>query len=144
MQSAPRQTSKFQHRANAVLIHLPRIDEVLLIDISEHGVLVEAKNALEIGIGDQIRLRVLTEKGNRAFEVDARVAHRSEQGIGLEINSIDRNAKSTLCRLIGMSPGNLDLASRSLPALLKANFSDIPAPAACRAFACDCAAAPAA
>jgi hypothetical protein len=64
----------------------------------------------------------LTERGNQAFEVEALVAHRSEQGIGLEFGCIDHHAKNTLYRLIEMNLGTLDLASRSLPALLKANF----------------------
>jgi hypothetical protein len=123
MQNDPRLFSRFSYRANAVLIRLPRIYDVTLIDISVHGALVGLKGDAEIGVGDQTRLRVLTEKGNQAFEVEALVVHRSEQGIGLEIDAIDHHAKSTLHRLIEMNLGTLDLASRTLPALLKANFS---------------------
>jgi hypothetical protein len=114
--------SRFAYRANAVLIRLPRLYEVTLIDISAHGALVKSKGNVEIVVGDQTRLRALTEKGNQAFEVEALVAHRSEQGVGLEFGCIDHHARNTLYRLIEMNLGTLDLASRSLPALLKANF----------------------
>jgi hypothetical protein len=133
MQNDPRLRSTFPYRANAVLIHLPRLYEVTLIDISVHGVLVAPNCNAEIGVGDQARLRVLTEKGNQAFEVEAVVVHRSEQGIGLEIKAIDDHAKSSVRRLIETSLGNLDLASRSLPVLLEANFSAYPTGATGRA-----------
>ena len=123
MQNDPRLFSRFPYRANAVLIRLPHLYEVTLIDISAHGALVGMKGNAEIRVGDQTRLRVLTEKGYQVFEVEALVAHRSEQGIGLEIGSIDHHARNTLHRLIEMNLGTLDLAARSLPALLKANFS---------------------
>ncbi len=121
MHHDPRLFSRFPYRANAVLICLPRLYEVTLIDISAHGALVKQKGNVEIVVGDQTRLRVLTEKGNQAFEVEALVAHRSEQGVGLEFGCIDHHAKKTLYRLIEMNLGTLDLASRSLPVLLKAN-----------------------
>jgi len=126
MQTDVRLCSRFPYRANAVLIHLPRVYEVTLIDISVHGALVGLNGNAEIRVGDHTRLRVLTEKGNQAFEVEALVAHRSEQGIGVEINSIHYHAKSALHRLIEINLGTLDLASRTLPALLKANFSTSP------------------
>jgi hypothetical protein len=101
---------------------LPDLYEVTLIDISEHGALLGPKKNVRIGIGDQTRLRLLTQKGNQAFEVDAFVWHRSEEGIGLEFYSIDQHAKSSLRRLIEMNLGTLELASRSLPNLLRQNF----------------------
>jgi hypothetical protein len=104
-----------------MLIHLPQLYDVTLIDISAHGALVWAMGDVKIRVGDQTRLRVLTEKGNQSFEVDALVAHQSNQGIGLEIHSIDRHAKSTLYRLIEMNLGSLDLAARTLSAMLKTN-----------------------
>lgn len=133
MQPDPRPFCRFPFRADAVLIRLPHIYEAALIDISEHGVLVEAKANSGIGVGDQIRLRVLSEKGNQAFEVEALVAHLSEQGIGLEIDCIDRHAKSTVHRLIEMNLGTLDLAARTLPILLKENVSVSPARSTVRA-----------
>jgi len=131
MQSDSRLFSRFPYRANAVLICLPHLYEVTLIDISERGVLVGPDGNVGIGIGDQTRLRVLTEKGNQAFEVEALVAHRSEQGIGLAINAIDRHAKNTLQRMIEMNLGTPDLALRTLPALLRENFSARTAYPAC-------------
>lgn len=128
MQNDPRLLSRFPYCANAELIRLPNLYEVTLIDISEHGALLGPKGNVNIGVGDQTRLRVLTEKGNQAFEVGAVVAHRSEQLIGLEINAIDHHAKSTLRRMIEMNLGTPNLATRSLPVLLKANFSASPAP----------------
>jgi hypothetical protein len=119
MQNDARVFSRFPYRANAVLIRLPYLYEVTLIDISAHGALVGLRGNVEIRVGDQTRLRVLTEKGNRAFEVEALVAHRSEQLIGVEIGSIDRHALDTLHRLIEMNLGTLDLAARTLPALLR-------------------------
>jgi hypothetical protein len=133
MQSNPQLCSRFPYRANAVLIRLPRIYEATLIDISVHGALVRLENDVEIGIGDQTRLRVLTERGNQAFEVDAVVVHRSEQGIALEINAIDHHALSTLHRLIEMNLGTVDLATRTLPVLLRENFTTSPAQAGNRA-----------
>ena len=131
MQVDPRLCSRFPHRAHAVLIHLPHLYEVTLIDISEHGVLVEPKGNVGIAIGDQTRLRVLTEKGNQAFEVEAIVAHRSEQGIGLDINSIDHHARNSLRRLVEAKLGTEELASRTLPVLIEANFSAGTARAGC-------------
>ena len=131
MQSDRRRFSRFPYHANAVLIHLPRLYEATLIDISVHGALVGPKGNVETRIGDKTRLRVLTEKGNQAFEVEAFVVHRSEQGIGLEIDSIDEHAKSGLRRLIEMNLGTLDLASRTLPVLLETNFSKSTAPSDC-------------
>ena len=128
MQNDLRLCSRFPYRANAVLIHLPRLYEVTLIDISVHGALVGLKGNAEIRVGDHTRLRVLTEKGNQAFEVEALVAHRSELGIGVEINSIDCHAKNALHRLIEFNLGTQDLASRTLSVLLKAHFSTSPAP----------------
>jgi hypothetical protein len=126
MQNDPRLWSASPHRASAVLIHLPRLYEVTLIDISVHGVLVGLNGNADIGVGDQTRLRVLTEKGNQAFEVEAVVVHRSEQGIGLEIKAIDVHAKSSVRRMIETNLGDLELASRTLPDLLEANFSAYP------------------
>ena len=123
MQNDPRQLSKFPYRANAVLIHLPQLYEVSLIDISEHGALVGAKGNVEIRVGDKTRLRVLTEKGNQAFEVEAFVVHRAAQRIGLEIDSIDHHARSTLRRLIEINLGTPEMASRNLPALLNSQFA---------------------
>jgi len=128
MQDDTRLFSRLPYNARAVLVCLPRLCEVRLIDISEHGVLAGAMGYVGVGVGDQTRLRVLTEKGNQAFEVGAVVAHRSEQLIGLEINAIDHHAKSTLRRMIEMNLGTPNLATRSLPVLLKANFSASPAP----------------
>ena len=128
MRDDPRLFSRFPYRANAVLICLPQLCEVTLIDISAHGALVGLKGNAEIRVGDQIRLRGLTERGNKAFEVEALVAHRPEQGIGLEIGSIDHHARNTLHRLIEMNLGTPNLTSRTLPALLKENFSATPAP----------------
>jgi hypothetical protein len=123
MQSDLRRHSRFPYRAKAELIRLPHLYEVTLIDISEHGVLIMSSAKTRIEIGDQIRLRLLTEKGNQAFEVEALVAHRSEELVGLEISSIDCHARITLRQLIQMNLGTPELASRTLPALLKANFS---------------------
>src|SRR3972149_10770568 len=95
MQNDPRLFSRFPYRANAVLIRLPHLYEVTLIDISAHGALVGMKGNAEIRVGDQTRLRVLTEKGYQAFEVEALVAHRSEQGIGLEIGSLRHPPRNT-------------------------------------------------
>ncbi len=128
MQDDPRLSSRFPCRAKAVLICLPHLYEVTLIDVSVHGVLVGPKGNVEIGVGDHARLRVLTERGNHAFEIEARVVHRSEQGVGLEIHSVDHHARSSLCRLIEASPGALDVASRSLPVGLKEKSPASPAP----------------
>jgi hypothetical protein len=127
MQNNTQLCSRLPYRANAVLIRLPHIYEATLIDISVHGALVQLANDAEVRIGDQTRLRVLTEKGNQAFEVDAVVVHRSERGTGLEISAIDHHALSTLHRLIEMNLGAAELAARTLPALLRENFSDSPA-----------------
>jgi hypothetical protein len=109
------------------LISLPHLWEVTLIDMSVHGALVWLKGNVEIKVGDETRLRVLTEKGNQAFEVEALVAHRSERIVGLEISAIDHHASGTLHRLIETNLGNPDLALRTLPVLLKANVSPGPA-----------------
>jgi len=127
MQNDLQHVSRIPYRANAVLIRLPRLYEVTLIDISVHGALVGLKADAEIRVGDQTRLRVLTEKGNQSFEVDAVVVHRSGQGVGLEISSIDHHTQSTLHRLIEMNLGTLDLANRTLPVLLHDNFTASPA-----------------
>ena len=129
MQDDPRLFSRFPYRANAVLICLPHLCEVTLIDISVHGALVWLKGNVDIKVGDETRLRVLTEKGNQAFEVQALVAHRSEHIVGLEISAIDHHAMGTLHRLIGMNLGTPDLALRTLPVLLKANSAASPTPA---------------
>jgi hypothetical protein len=130
MKNDPRLFPRFPYRTNAVLICLPCLHEVTLIDICAHGALVRPEGNTEIRVGDQTRLRVLTEKGNQAFEVEALVAHRSDQGIGVEFGCIDHHAKSTLQRLIEMNLGTSDLAARTLPALLDANFCAAPAPPA--------------
>ena len=129
MQNIPRQFSRFPYRASAVLIRLPHLYEVTLIDISLHGVLAALSGNADIYGGDKIRLRVLTQKGNQAFEVEALVAHRAEDIVGLEISTIDRHAKNTLRQLIEMNLGTQELASRTLPALLKANSSSASTPA---------------
>jgi hypothetical protein len=126
MQNEPRLLPRLPYRANAVLICLPRLCEVTLIDISVHGALVWIKGNVEIRVGDETRLRVLTEKGNQAFEAQALVAHRSQRIAGLEISAIDHHAKDTLQRLIGMNPNSQDLASRTLPVLLKENAAANP------------------
>jgi hypothetical protein len=105
--------------------------EATLIDISMCGVLVELKGSVDIEVGDQARLRVLNGNGNQAFELDTLVVHRSEQGIGLAVNAIDRHAQSGVQRLIGSGPGAPALAARTLPALLEANFRANPVQAAC-------------
>ncbi len=129
MQSVSRLSSRFPYRASAVLIRLPHLYEVSLIDVSLHGVLVGLDGHADIGSGDQLRLRVLTEKGNQACEIEVVVAHRSERLIGLEIGSIDSHARNTLRQLIEMNLGTLELAARTLPVLLKANNSCASTPA---------------
>ncbi len=131
MHDDARLVAEFPCRTKAVLIRLPRLYEAALIDISMHGVLVELKGSVDVEVGDQVRLRVLNANGNQAFEVDALVAHSSEQGMGLAINAIDRHARSWVQRLIGGSPGASALAGRTLPALLEANFPANPVHAAC-------------
>jgi len=131
MQDDTRPAARFPCRADAVLIHLPRLYDATLIDISMHGVLVELKGSVDIKVGDQARLRVLNDKGNQAFELDTLVAHSSEQGIGLAINAIDRHAQSWVQRLIGGRSGAPALAARTFPALLEANFCASPVRAAC-------------
>lgn len=131
MQHNVRMDTRIPSCANAVLIHLPRLYEATLIDISLHGVLVRLEGAVDFRVGDQARLRVLNDKGNQAFEVDALVAHRSQHGIGLAIESIDRHARSWVERLIGGNPGAPGLAARTLPALLEENFCANPVHAAC-------------
>jgi hypothetical protein len=126
MQDDPRPVPGFPYHADAVLICLPQLCEVTLIDISMHGALVWPKGNVEIKVGDKVRLRVLTEKGNQAFEVQALVAHRTERIIGLEISAVDHHAMGTLRRLIGIDSGTPDLASRTLPVLLKSNLRASP------------------
>lgn len=123
MQNDLRRHSRFPYSARAELIRLPHLYEVTLIDISEHGVLIRSNAKTRIEVGDRIRLRLLTEKGNQAFEVEALVAHRSEEFAGLEISAIDRHARRTLRQLIQMNLGTPELASRTLAALLQANLS---------------------
>jgi len=126
MQDDPRLVPGVGYRANAVLIHLPQLCEVTLIDISMHGALVWLKGNAEIRVGDDARLRVLTERGNQVFEVQALVAHRRERILGLEISAIDHHARESLQRLMGMNPETPGLASRTLPVLLKSNPSASP------------------
>lgn len=126
MHDEPRLLSRSPCRANAVLICLPHLFEVTLIDISVHGALVRIKGNVEVRVGDETRLRVLTEKGNQAFEAEALVAHRSQHIVGLEISAIDHHAAGALQRLIGKDPGSPDLASRTLPVLLQANCAASP------------------
>jgi len=129
MQIESRRLPAFACCANAVLIRLPQLYEVTLIDISAHAALVAMKGRAEIKPGDQARLRVLTEKGNQAFEVQARVAHRSQLGVGLEIGAIDQHARNRLQRLIGVNPGAPELAARTLADLVEAHSLAHPAPA---------------
>ncbi|MFA5914576.1 MAG: PilZ domain-containing protein [Burkholderiales bacterium] len=130
MQNDARRFSRFSARADAVLVCLPRIYEGTLIDISEQGALLRLDGKVEIQLGDQTRLRVLTAKGNQAFEVRARLAYRSGQNIGLQIDIVDQYAKGSLYRLIGMRPDAADLAARSLPDLIDAGFRADPMPSA--------------
>jgi hypothetical protein len=90
---------------------------------------------VEIDAGEQTRLRVLTERGNQAFEVETQVGHHSNRLIGLEINAIDHHAKRTLQRMIEMNLGASDLATRRLHDLLTEYFSLTPAHSAVRAHA---------
>jgi hypothetical protein len=142
MQKGTRQFSRFPYHAVAVLIRLPRLDEVTLIDVSLHGVLVALNTAAEIRTGEQTRLRVLTERGNQSFEVEALVAHRSGQFVGLEISSIDQHARDILRQLIEMNLGAPELATRTLPALLDENIAWIPTFAPGQQHAENAAAAP--
>ncbi|HUX25681.1 MAG TPA: PilZ domain-containing protein [Burkholderiales bacterium] len=128
-----RQFSGLAHRASAVLICLPQLYEVALIDISARGALVETRGKVEIKPGDRARLRVLTEKGNQAFEAEVLIVHCSELGIGLEIEAIDHHASCGLQRLIGTNSGGADLTARTLPELIEANFCANTAPAVARA-----------
>lgn len=129
MQIVSRQASRFPYRASAVLIRLPRLYEVTLIDVSLHGVLVALDGHADIGAGDTLRLRILTERGNQACEVETLVVHRSDGLIGLEIISLDSHARNTLRQLIEMNLGPLELAARTLPVLLKANSPSVSTPA---------------
>jgi PilZ domain len=121
------------HRASAVLICLPQLYEVALTDISAHGALVETRGKVEIEPGDRTRLRVLTEKGNQAFEVEALVVHCWELGFGLEIDAIDHHARRGLQRLIGTNSGGPQAAERTLSDLIAANFCASTTPAVARA-----------
>lgn len=121
MQSDPRRSPEPAHRANAVLIHLPRLYEVALIDASLRGALIGTRKLVEIELGEQVRLRVLTERGNQAFEVEARVAHRAEIGIGLEFDTVDQHARRSLQRLIGTDRSAGDPAARTLGDLIEAH-----------------------
>jgi len=127
MQDDPRSYSGFPYHTNAILICLPHICEATLVDVSAHGALVSIETNAAIRVGDEARLRVLTDKGNHAFEVDALVAHRSGRLVGLAFNAMDQHAKNTLHRLIGMNLGDPEFAARSLQVLLNANPGAVPA-----------------
>jgi hypothetical protein len=126
MQDDPRLIPGLTCHANAALIRLPHLCEATLIDISMHGALVWLQGIVDIKVGDEARLRVLTERGNHAFEVQALVAHRCERIVGLEISAIDQHSRGSLQRMIGINPDTPDLASRSLPVLLKSNLGASP------------------
>lgn len=111
----------FPYRANAVLVCLPRLYDVALIDISMYGALIGFEGNAEIRPGEQAPLRVLTEKGNQAFEVQARVAHRAGSRIALAIDVTDRHTRGLLQHLLGAGANALNLASRSLSELIDAN-----------------------
>jgi hypothetical protein len=128
MRNDSRLFAAFPYRANAVLICLPRLYDVALIDISMHAALIAFEGTAEIRPGDQAPLRVLTEKGNQAFEVPARVAHRTGSRIALAIGVIDRHTRGSLQRLLGAGSSAPDLASRSLSELIDANGGASPLP----------------
>ena len=130
MQNDARLFSRLSWCADAVLICLPRIYEATLIDISEQGALLRRDGEVDIEIGAQTRLRVLTQKGNQAFEVHGRLAYRSGRNIGLQIDIVDQYARGSLRRLIGMRPDAADLAARSLPDLIEAGLCADPMPSA--------------
>lgn len=129
MRNDSRMFAAFPYRANAVLVCLPHLYDVVLIDISEHAALVWATGNAGIRRGAVARLRVLTENGNQAFELRTVVAHSSGHGIALEIDAIDRHARDSLQRLLGADRGAPQLASRTLSDLIEAN-SQAPRPLA--------------
>ncbi len=88
MEIERRRFSRSPFHANAVLVTAAREHPVTLVDISEHGVLVQQKERVDIDIGDQIKLRVLTENGGGTFEASALVVRRADQHIALEISKL--------------------------------------------------------
>ena len=137
MQAGDRRHSRPPHCFGAVLIHLPRLYELALLDISLHAALLAPGERVEVGLGEATRLRVLTRRGNQACEVQAVIAYRSERGIGLEIDASEQPAMRSLQRLIGVDLVLGDrLGSRSLADLIEANLGAAaltPAPAVCSA-----------
>jgi hypothetical protein len=115
--------SRLANCANAVLIRLPHLHEVTLLDLSLHAAMVASSGYVDVVVGDAVRLRVLTPRGNCAFEVDASVAYRAAEYIGLQIASVDAHARSALLRLVEMKHGSAASAARTLPALLEAHRS---------------------
>ena len=121
MQIASQPSPTQAGRCGAVLIKLPRLYEAALIDISLRAALLEPNERFEGGVGEPMRLRVLTERGNQACEVQAVIAYRSELGIGLAIDVSERNAMRSLYRQTGGYFALTDrLAERSLAELVEA------------------------
>ncbi len=88
MELERRRYSRSPFHANAMLITPAHEHSVTLVDISEHGVLIQQKESVDVEIGDQIKLRVLTENGGGTFEAEALVVRRADAHIGLEISAL--------------------------------------------------------
>ncbi len=90
--------------------------ESKLVDVSLNGALLENPASIAWAQGDQVKIAI--KLGDEvSIEMDAEVAHVSDQQTGLRCHHIDMESISHLRRLVELNLGDQALLERDLEAL---------------------------
>ncbi len=115
-----RHYSRICFASAAQLLLAERPCDVLVLDLSLRGALVQLPAQAELGLGAAAELRVYLDDAGTEIRMQTTVAHRQGRRAGLNCQSIDVDSVTHLRRLVELNAGDPDLLQRELSALLSA------------------------
>jgi hypothetical protein len=104
--------------APAQLLALAGKFSVKVHDLSFKGALVTGKEALALPLGTQCELHVILDTGSTQIDMNAEIAHKEGDQIGLLCRNIDIDSMTHLRRLIELQLGDPSLLELELSELL--------------------------
>ncbi|EXI78592.1 MAG: PilZ domain protein [Candidatus Accumulibacter appositus] len=113
-----RHYSRISFTSAAQLLLAEQPCEVLVVDLSLRGALIQLPTQAEPGLGATAELRVHLDAAGTELRMQTTVAHREGRRAGLACQSIDVDSVTHLRRLVELNAGDPDLLQRELSALL--------------------------
>ncbi len=113
-----RHYSRIAFHSTAQLVFADTRCEVIVLDLSLKGALVQIASDTQIAPNTPCSLHVTLSEMNDQITMQAQVAHREGQKIGLLCQSIDLDSVTHLRRLVELNLGNPALLERELSGLV--------------------------